>query len=365
MSNFNLVEFLTKFVSLGVSDIHIKSGNPPIVRKSGSIEFLNAMSFTDKDIEQIITIIMPEHLKAKSGQFYDFDFSYEIKGVSRFRVNLCHELGKKALILRVIPYEVPSFNKLNLPPIIEQFTTLNNGIVMVTGPTGSGKSTTIASLLDCINQKYKKHIITIEDPVEFIYQNKKSVFTQRQLGIDTPDFANGVKYSLRQDPDIILIGEMRDRETITSALKAAETGHLVFSTLHTIDAVQTINRVINAFEPHERNQIRLQLASVLRGTISQKLLTKADNSGRIPAVEILTVTSTIKDYIIKDEIESIYEMVRNDNLDEMLNMNTSLYRLVKTGLVEKNTAIDASDFPNELDQMFRGFYQGINTFNDF
>jgi len=286
------------------------------------------------------------------------DFAYEIHGVSRFRVNLSRQLGKSALVIRTIPYCIRRVAELMLPESIEQFATLNNGLVLITGPTGSGKSTTIASLIDYININYPKHIITIEDPVEFIFTNKKSLVSQRQVLIDTPSFPDGIKYALRQDPDVIFIGEIRDKDTVTAALKAAETGHLVFATIHTNDAIQTVNRIVNMYEPSDREFVRGQLASILRGTVSQKLIPISNGTGRRPACEVLVVTPTVKDFIEKDKLEEIYELVKKGSFNNMITMNTSLYRLYEQDLITEDDAMSYSDNKNELQQMFRGVFHG-------
>ena len=228
---------------------------------------------------------------------------------------------------------------MTLPESIEQFATLNNGLVLITGPTGSGKSTTIASLIDYININYPKHIITIEDPVEFIFTNKKSIVSQRQVLIDTPTFPDGIKYALRQDPDVIFIGEIRDKETVVAALKAAETGHLVFATIHTNDAIQTVNRIVNMYEPSDRDFVRSQLAAVLRGTVSQKLIPISNGTGRRPACEVLVVTPTVKDFIEKDKLGEIYELVKKGSFNNMITMNTSLYRLFEQDLITEDLSL--------------------------
>jgi len=358
---FDIEAFLQLSVSQGISDVHLRINAPPMVRKDGIMMKTKLAPLTAEDMNQVIEKIVPQEVRAKISTNYDVDFSIEMPGVSRFRANILHDLGKIGMVLRVVPFEVPSIEALSLPPILKNFTGLNNGLILVTGPTGSGKSTTLASILDYLNQKYQKHIISLEDPIEFIHTNKKCIFTQRQLGIDTDSFPNGLKYALRQDPDIILIGEMRDRETISSALKAAETGHLVFSTLHTTDAVQTINRIINAFEPHEREPIRLQIAATLQGTIAQKLVKRADNKGRIPATELLVVTPAVRDYIARDEIEKIYELVKAGDYNGMMSMNISLLRLVQTGLITQETALQSSDTPTEMEILLKGAYHGVNN----
>ncbi len=354
---FEIESFLKFAVSQNISDIHLRKDTPPMVRKDGTILKSKSAPLSEEDMQDILDKIIPQKLKAKMGDAFDFDFSYEISGVSRFRVNLLHDLGSIGFVFRVVPYVVPAMEKLILPPVLKKFTTLNNGLILVTGPTGSGKTTTLASILDFMNQNSQKHIITLEDPIEFMHSNKKCVFTQRQLGLDTDSFPHGLKYALRQDPDVILIGEMRDRETISSALKAAETGHLVFSTLHTTDAVQTINRIINSFEPHERESVRLQVASTLRGTVAQKLVKRKDK-GRVPATEILVVTPAARDYIIRDEVDKIYELIQDGDYSGMMSMNLSLFKLVKAGLITQEMALESSDTPNEMEQLLKGAFHG-------
>ena len=359
----DIISFLTAVVRQGVSDIHLRCGETPFVRKDGKIlKVSNTQKLSEADIEGILSELLPCILMAHAEQVFDLDFSYEIQGVSRFRVNMSRQLGKLALVIRTIPYETPQIKDLGLPGSIKNFAKLNNGIVLITGATGSGKSTTIASLIDHINANYQKHIITIEDPIEFIFTNKKSIISQRQVEIDTTSFSDGVKYALRQDPDVILIGEIRDRETMSSALKAAETGHLVFATMHTNDAVQTVNRIINIYEPQDRDFIRKQLSETLRGTVAQKLLPKAgEEGGQLPACEILTVTPTIKDFIIKDKLEEVYDLVKRGTFNDMLTMNMSMYELVKLGLITEETAMANTDNKNEMSQLLREAYHG--TFN--
>ncbi len=360
MSNndFYIEDFLRQAVSVGASDAHICEGERPAIRVSGQIMRINLPPITSEDMDFAIKSIAPAHLKDRITRFFDIDFSYEIPGCSRFRVNMSRQLGKAAMVIRTIPYYIKKFKELNLSDTIEQFASFNNGLVLVTGPTGSGKSTTIASLIDYINATVAKHIITIEDPVEFIFSNKKSIVSQRQLLIDTPSFSDGIKYSLRQDPDVIFIGEIRDRETIESALNAAETGHLVVSTLHTNDAIQSITRIINLFDPGERTFVINQIANTLRGTISQKLLPSTDGNTRFPAAEILVVTPTVRDFIIKNELDQIYGLVKNGSFDNMITMNMSIYKLYQEGKISKETALTYSDNKTELEQMMRGVYRG-------
>lgn len=357
-TKFDIVSFLKKAVAIAASDVHLAVDERPAIRKDGRIIKIDMPPLTEDDILDAYDILIPKHSKGKINALFDLDFAYEIKGVARFRVNLSRCLGKSALVIRTIPYEIKKVTELNLPQSIEQFSTLNNGLVLITGPTGSGKSTTIASLIDYINSNYQKHIITIEDPVEFIFSNKKSIVSQRQILIDTPSFPDGIKYALRQDPDVVFIGEIRDKDTITSALKAAETGHLVFATIHTNDAVQTVNRIINMFEPSDRGYVRQQLAQILRGTVAQKLVPVASGSGRVPACEVLIVTPTVKDFIEKDQLEEIYELVKKGGFNNMITMNMSLYKLYERDFITEETALMYSDNKNELQQMFRGVFHG-------
>ncbi len=357
---FDINSFLAKAISIGASDVHLHSDERPIIRKDGKIIKIDMPKLSENEINSILNIMVPKTVRTRANSAFDLDFSYEIKGLSRFRVNLSRQLGKSAVVIRNIPYTIKGIEDLNLPLSIEQFARLNNGIVLITGPTGSGKSTTIASLIDYINTNYPKHIITIEDPIEFIFTSKKSIISQRQVEIDTPSFPDGVKYAMRQDPDVILIGEIRDRETVESALKASETGHLVFATLHTNDAVQTINRIVNMFDPQDRQYIRGQLASTLRGTVAQKLVANKTGEGRIPACEVLVATPTIKDFIIKDELEQIYTLVKKGSFNEMLTMNMSLFKLAQDGQITEEEALNQTDDKNELKQMFRGVFHGTN-----
>lgn len=357
---FDINSFLQRAIKIGVSDVHLHVDEHPVIRKEGKIVKIDMPKITEEELNEAINMILPKVTKTRAKSAFDLDFSYEIKGLSRFRVNLSRQLGKPALVIRTIPYTIKTPQQLNLPPAIEQFTKLNNGLVLVTGPTGSGKSTTLASIIDYINGKYAKHIVTIEDPIEFVFTSKKSIISQRQVEIDTPTFADGLKYSLRQDPDVILIGEIRDRETVENALKAAETGHLVFATLHTIDAVHTITRIINMFEPEQRDFIRKQVAATLRGTVSQKLVVGKDGNSSYPACEILVSTPPIKDFIEKDNLEEVYELVKKGSFNSMLTMNMALHELVENGLITEEEAMEKSDKKTELQQIFKGVYHGTN-----
>ncbi len=358
MSNYTIDSILKKAKELNASDLHFMVGEVPAFRINGKIIKSKLPPVTEDDMMKAIEDIVPVAMRDKIYSYYDSDFPYEIRGVSRFRVNLAMSFGFHSMTIRLVPYEIPTFEQLNLPKCVDNFANFDNGIVLVTGVAGSGKSTTIASLIEHINKTKNKHIVTIEDPIEYVYKSAKSIFTQRQIGIDTTNYIDGLKYALRQDPDVILIGEIRDMETVRSALHAAETGHLVFATLHTFNAIQTINRILSFFPPNEREVIRSQLAEVFRGSISQKLLPKADGKGRIPTLEILFTTPTIKDFILKDELEEIYKLVQKGSYNDMITFNMSLYKLYKEGLITKETALEHSDNQNELQQYMRGVYSG-------
>ena len=359
MGDFNIIEFLKKIVAEGASDAHLHVGEYPCMRKNGFIvKFSDMQPLTVEDLNKSICILIPQHLKSRIDEYMDLDFAYEIQGCSRFRVNLSRQINEKALVIRVISYNIKNIKELYLPSALKQFSELNNGLVLFTGPTGCGKSTTIAALIEYINNNFAKHIITVEDPVEYIFDNKKSIISQRQILIDTPTFPDGIKYALRQDPDVIFIGEIRDVETITSTLEAAETGHLVFATIHTNDVVQTINRIVNMYAQSERTFVREQLAQVLRGTVAQKLIPTANGSDRRPACEVLVSTPAIKDYIMKNELDKIYDLVKKGAFDNMLTLNNSLYQLVKAKSITRETALEFSDNRNELSQMLRGVYHG-------
>ncbi|MBQ3819764.1 PilT/PilU family type 4a pilus ATPase [bacterium] len=361
MENFDIISFLRKAVNMDASDVHLHEGEHPVIRVNGKITMINLPPITSEDFTNILDILTPQNLKEKLNSVFDLDFAYEIEGCSRFRVNLSRQLGKSALVIRTIPYEIKSIRDLHLPESIEQFSNLNNGLILVTGPTGSGKSTTIASLIDAINMNYYKHIITIEDPVEFIYTNKKSIISQRQILVDTPSFPDGIKYALRQDPDVIFVGEIRDDETIKAALKAAETGHLVFATIHTNGAIQTVDRMVTMFDPADREYVRMQIAQVLRGVISQKIIPLKDGSGRIPACEILVVTPTVKDFVEKDKLDEVYDLVKKGSFNNMITMNMSLHRLWENDLITQEAAMNFSDNKNELQQMLRGMFYGAGN----
>lgn len=360
--NFSIVKFLKEAVALKASDEHIMVGLPPYIRKNGFIIKTSLKPLTKEEVDSAILEIVPTAIRDEILTQCDVDFVYEIKGVSRFRVNYNRQLGQPGLVIRNIPYKVPTLEELALPNMLSSLVKYQNGIILVTGPTGCGKSTTIASLINLINTKTSKHVVTIEDPIEYVFECNKSIVSQRQIGIDTTSFEDGIKYALRQDPDVIFIGEIRDRDTMSAALKASETGHLVLSTLHTNDAVQTINRIVNLFEESNRYLIRKQLAETLRATIAQKLVYSENQKKRFPACEVMVVTPTIKDYLIKDNLEEIYTLLQDNTVDDMISMNRSFAMLVENGCITEEEALAASNDVPELEKIFRGVYQGTKSY---
>lgn len=361
-STIDLDTFLRMAVAQGVSDIHLRVGSPPVMRKDGDMIQTKMPPLTELALQQFAKSIIPEKILPRLKNKTDFDFSFMLDSMCRFRVNLFYEMGRLGLVMRLITLKIPTLDELGHPSVLARFADLHKGLVLVTGPTGSGKSTTLAALLNTINRTQHKHIVTLEDPVEYMYQSNLSVVTQRQLGLDTDSFPNGIKYALRQDPDVILIGEMRDRETMMAALHAAETGHLVFSTLHTTDSVQTINRIINAFEPYERDPIRNQLAGVLQGTVSQRLVKKAEGKGRLAVAEIMVVSPAIRDYILRDEMGEIYQLLNNAEFEGARSLNNSLYWAYRNNLITAEDALATSENPTELQQMLRGAFHGTASY---
>lgn len=358
MPDFQIVSLLKQICTKGASDVHFKAGKSPSIRVAGSIIKTAIPPLSKEDIMTILNEIVHkddnlENLTSKN----NLDFIYELQGVSRFRVNYCKDMGMPKITMRLIPIQIPSISELGLPAAIRELTELNNGIVLVTGPTGSGKSTTIASVLNTINKNQNKHVITIEDPVEFLFTDEKSLFTQRALGIDVDDFESGIRQALRQDPDVIVVGEIRDTATLASALAAAETGHLVFSTIHTNSAIQTINRMVNMFAESERPLAAERIANCLRATIAQKLLPGTTRK-RVPGVEIMQVTSTVKDYIMKREYEEIYTLMQKGESSAMQTMNSSILGLYQADLITKDAAMLYSDDRTELNQLINGVIRG-------
>ena len=347
-------ELLEKMVDLNASDLHISAGAPPVLRINQKLIPMRQFPvLTGNDTRLLVYNILTEFQKKKFEENRELDFAISIPKLSRFRANAFFQRGTVAIAIRRIPIEVPSAEKLGLPKAIIDFTNHNTGLVLVTGPTGSGKSTTLAAMIDKINSEKALHIITVEDPIEYLHKNKKSIVVQREVGQDTLTFANALKYALRQDPDVIMIGEMRDLETIEAALTAAETGHLVLATLHTSSVAETVNRMIDVFPPHQQDQVRVQISQVLRGAVSQKLLPRADGKGMVLATEIMVVTPAIRTMIRESRIHEIYGVIQTNRKLGMMTMNMSLLELLKKRLITFDVAILNSPNKEELERMYK------------
>ncbi len=345
------------------SDLHLKVGAHPIIRVDGDlIPLTDLKRLMQEDTIAMGFSIMSSRQKEKFKNNFDIDIAYSVPGLGRFRCNIFQQRGTVGMVCRVIPARIQPVKELLLPPIVEKICEETRGLILVTGTTGSGKSTSLAAMIDYINSTRAEHIMTVEDPVEFLHRDKKSIVNQRELEVDTRSFSSALRAALRQDPDVILVGEMRDFETVETALVAAETGHLVLSTLHTMDATETVNRVISVFPPHQQKQIRLQLAAVLKAVISQRLLPRADGLGRVPAVEILIATNYIRDCIEnKDKTKYIHDAIKTGTSQYgMQTFDQSLYQLYKAGLIALEEAIRRSTNPNE----FRLKIQGIQSTSD-
>lgn len=354
---FNLDDFLIKSHKAQASDVHLNCNKTPSLRINGEIYKIASDVITHEDITKILEKTLPKEYLKRIDDIQDIDYIYEIKGVSRYRVNYCKDIYHGKFTFRAIPYYIKNLQELSLPEYLREYTNFNNGIVFVTGATGSGKSTTLASLIEIINQKYKRHIITIEDPVEFVYEDKKSIITQRSLDIDVSDFKKGIKYALRQDPDVILVGEIRDKETLLSAIEAAETGHLVFSTLHTNGTAASINRLKGFIEESGQDQFMKRLANCIRGIVHQQLVPTIENGTLTPAVEILTFTPTVIDYVKEGKLDEVYLLMQRSKQANISTMNMSLHNLYKAGKITKETALEFSLEKTEMDQRLRGMYQ--------
>ncbi|MGH7462411.1 MAG: type IV pilus twitching motility protein PilT [Longimicrobiales bacterium] len=333
------------------SDLHLKVGNFPHVRVDGDLVPLSEQPrITAEEMLNMAFSMMSNRQKQKFKEAAELDMAYGVAGLGRFRVNVFQQRGNVGLVLRVIPTKIRPLEELYMPKIIEQICDEARGMVLVTGVTGSGKSTTLAAMIDRINSTLPEHIITIEDPIEFLHRDKKGFVNQREVEVDTPSFSSALRASLRQDPDVILVGEMRDLETIGTALHAAETGHMVFSTLHTLDASETINRIISVFPPPEQKQIRLQLASVLKAIISQRLIKRADGAGRVPAVEILIATAYIRECIITPEKTRLIREALSAGVSQygMQTFDQSLYDLYTQGMLTYETALENASNPDDF-----------------
>ena len=339
------------------SDLHLKAARPPIVRVDGELRPFELPSLTGQQIEALLMPIMSTKTQKQFSATNEADFSYFLEGEARYRVNMFRQRGEAGAVMRRIPLEVPTVEKLGLPAVINKLADQENGLILVTGPTGSGKTTTLAAMIEHINQSRPVHIMTIEDPIEFVYEDKVAAINQRELGIDTDSLDAALKAVLRQDPDIILMGEMRDKQTISFGITAAETGHLVFATLHTNNAVQTLERILDMTPPEVRDATRTQLSMLLRGIICQRLTQKI-GGGRAAAQEILVVNETIRQLIIENKMYGVEDAVEDGAYYGMQTFNQALTNMVHAGVISKETALENTENPTELELLFKGIKKG-------
>ena len=349
--SFDLHFCLHYLIEHGGSDLHLKVPSPPVVRVDGAMHPVDGLApLTPEDTERAVTEMLGEpdklHEFREDGEV---DFAYSIPGLARFRCNAFRQRGSVSLVIRAIPVSIKTINELSLPPVIRELAEEERGIVLLTGTTGSGKSTTLAAMIDHINSTRRRHIVTVEDPLEFLHEDKKSIINQREVGMDTGSFKRALRRVLRQDPDVILIGEMRDEETVHTALSAAETGHLVFSTVHTVDAAETVNRLIDFFPPHMHNQVRAMIASTLKGAVSQRLVPTIDGSGRIACCEVLRMTGRVRDMITDPaQTGKLPEVIAEGSFYGMQTFDQHLFEHLKSGRVEMDTAVQFATSPHDF-----------------
>ncbi len=348
---YTMDDLLKLTVEKGASDLHLSVGLPPILRISGKLTPTELPRLVSDDSKRLIYSILNERQKEKFEKTWELDCSHGVRDYGRFRVNVFKQRGNVGATLRAISSVIPSRAELNLPPVIEDMVRSPQGLILVTGATGQGKSTTLACMLDLINSEHNFHILTIEDPIEYVHFHKKSMINQRELGQDTMSWANALRSSLREDPDVILVGEMRDLDTMAGTLTAAETGHLVFSTLHTCDASQTVDRIVDVFPPHQQQQIRIQLASVLEGVFSQQLIPHASGKGRIPAVEVMITTSAVRNLIREGKSHQIYNAIQTGSKHGMQTMEQALLDLYNTKQITMEEALNHTTHADDLRRM--------------
>ncbi len=342
-------------VEAGGSDLHLSAGLIPTIRVNGELlQIPNHDPIDSRRLRELIYTMLTQRQRERFEEDLELDGSYSVPNVGRFRFNIMQQRGSVGAVFRYIPFEIPGLDTLGLPPIVEKLTTIPRGLVLATGPTGSGKSTTLAAILDRVNSTRKCHIVTIEDPIEYLYKHKLAVVNQREVGSDTKGFGNALRHVLRQDPDVILVGEMRDLETISSAITAAETGHFVLASLHTQDAPQAIDRIVDVFPPYQQQQIRVQLASTVQAILTQQLLPNAQGTGRVLACEVLVATPAVRNLIREAKVHQIYSSMQAGGQYGMMTMDSSLAALVKTGKITQATAFTASSNPEDLKRLLAG-----------
>ncbi len=347
--DFDFSQVLTKMVEARASDVHLTPGSPPMVRVRGAVKPMEGYTdLTPQQTRDVAYSILNDDQRKRFENQKALDFAYAIPGVARFRVNCYFQRGAISAALRHTPDQIPALETLGLPPVMREMTKLPRGFVLVTGPTGSGKTTTLASMVDIINKEREEHILTIEDPIEFLHKHQGCIVNQREIGSDAPDFSSALRSALRQDPDVILVGEMRDLETVSTALTAAETGHLVFATLHTQSASQTVDRIIDIFPSHQQAQVRMQLSIALQGIVTQQLLPTADGSGRTVAVEVLVPTPAVRNLIREGKTHQIYSTIQTSAASGMQTMDSHLAQLVREGKINRALAEQRATIPEEL-----------------
>jgi twitching motility protein PilT len=345
----SVTTYLRYMVEAGASDLHLKAGLPPVVRIDGVLQHAPFDPLSTADTESAAMELLPASKAMNFKETNEADVGYTLPGVGRFRVNVFRQRGNVNLAIRRVRSDIPTFDELNLPPAVEDLAKESRGMILVTGPAGTGKTTTIASMIGYINAHRRTHIVTMEDPIEIVHEDLLSVVDQREIGLDTPTYKSALRHVVRQDPDVIFIGEIRDMETVEAAIQAAETGHLVISTLHTLDATETVNRIIDLFPPEMQRQVRVSLAASLKGIMSQRLVPRADGKGRVPAVEVLINTGRVAERIIKpEETASIPDVMAEGEFYGMQTFDQALVKLVQDGLVTVDDAMEASTNPHDF-----------------
>ncbi len=344
-------DLLSQAVTSGASDLHLVSWSPPMLRINGTLTPMNLPQLTPQEISPMIVSLLNEEQRKRFAADWELDFSVAVRDIGRFRGNVHRQRGAVEAAFRVVSEKIRSLRQLGLPPVVEELARRDQGLILITGPTGSGKSTTLAAMVDQINQERRCMIITIEDPIEFVFRHKNSIVKQRELGLDTRSFAGALRHALRQDPDVIVVGEMRDLETIGTALTAAETGHLVLATIHTPDVLQTVDRIVDVFPPHQQNQVRLQFANSLQGIIAQQLLPLAGGQGRIVVNEILVASLAIRKILRAAKTEQIVTAIQTGQDLGMITMDKSLKQLYQRGLITYEMALSKARFPDSFEQI--------------